>query len=115
MVIAIDPGDIMKPYAKEMEKLCNVYDGSQGAPARGYHLCQVTGANLAHDKIVPLCCEAYSSDDEHYRGNSEKSMEIVCKVKQYTGNKGTWAIDREGDDIDIIRGFTEEGLDFVLR
>ena len=56
MVIAIDPGDIMKPYVKEMEKLCNIYDRSQGTPARGYHLCQVTGANLAHDRIVPLYC-----------------------------------------------------------
>lgn len=115
MVIAIDPGDIMKPYAKEMEKLCNIYDGSQGIPARGYHLCQVTGANLAHDRIVPLYCEAYSSEDEHYPGSSEKIMEIVRKVKGGIGDKGTWAIDRRGDDIDIIRGFTEEGLDFVLR
>jgi len=61
MVIAIDPGDIMKPYAKEMEKLCNIYDGSQGKPARGYHLCQVTGANLAHDRIVPLYCWIFRS------------------------------------------------------
>ena len=35
MVIAIDPGDIMKPYAKAMEKLCNIYDGSMHENARG--------------------------------------------------------------------------------
>ena len=61
MVIAIDPGDIMKPYAKAMENLCGVYDGSKGTGAQGYHLCQVTAANLEHSKIVPLYCEAYSS------------------------------------------------------
>lgn len=115
MVIAIDPGDIMKPYAEKMERLCNIYDGSQGIPARGYHLCQVTGANLAHDKIVPLYCEAYSSDSVDYPGSSEKILEIVKTVKQHIGTKGTWAIDRQGDDIDIIRGFTEESLDFVVR
>lgn len=115
MVIAIDPGDIMKPYAKEMEKLCNIYDGSQGVPARGYHLCQVTAANLAHDSIVPLYCEAYSSEDTDYMGSSEKIIGIVQKVKAKIGTKGTWAIDRQGDDIDIIRGFTNEGLDFVVR
>ena len=115
MVIAIDPGDIMKPYAKEMEKLCNIYDGSQGVPARGYHLCQVTGANLAHDRIVPLYCEAYSSEDPAYPGSSEKIIEIAQKVKSKIGSKGTWAIDRQGDDIDIIRGFTDEELDFVVR
>lgn len=115
MVIAIDPGDIMKPYAKEMEKLCNIYDGSQKVTARGYHLCQVTGANLAHDRIVPLYCEAYSSEDPKYPGSSEKIIEIVQKVKSKIGTKGTWAIDRGGDDIDIIRGFTDESLDFVVR
>lgn len=115
MVIAIDPGDIMKPYAQEMEKLCNIYDGSQGVPARGYHLCQVTGANLAHDRIVPLYCEAYSSEDSNYPGSSEKIIEIIQKVKAKIGSRGTWAIDRQGDDIDIIRGFTNEELDFVVR
>ena len=46
MVIALDPGDLMKPYAKSMELLCNIYDGSAHEPAKGYHLCQVTAANL---------------------------------------------------------------------
>ncbi len=57
MVIAIDPGDMMKPYAKSMEYLCNIYDGSEYA----------------------------------------------------------WAIDRQGDDIDLIRNFTNESLQFVTR
>lgn len=33
IVIAIDPGDIMKPYAKAMEKLCGIWDGSEGQGA----------------------------------------------------------------------------------
>jgi hypothetical protein len=49
MVLAIDPGDIMKPYAKSMENLCGIYDGSQHREATGYHLCQVTAANLEHN------------------------------------------------------------------
>lgn len=28
MVLAIDPGDIMKPYAKSMKNLCGIYDDS---------------------------------------------------------------------------------------
>jgi len=115
MVIAIDPGDLMKPYAKEMEHLCNIYDGSMHQPARGYHLCQVTAANLAHDRIVPLYCEAYSSIADDYPGSTEKLIEIIKKVKAYTGTKGTWAIDRQGDDIDLIRCFTDESLQFVTR
>jgi hypothetical protein len=115
MVIAIDPGDMMKPYAKAMENLCNIYDGSDHSRARGYHLCQVTAANLAHDRIVPLYCEAYSTEAVDYPGSTEKLIDIVKKVKAYTGIKGTWAIDRQGDNIDLIRCFTDESLQFVTR
>ena len=47
MVIAIDPGDIMKPYAKAMENLCGIYDGSADKGATGYHLCQVIPIAIA--------------------------------------------------------------------
>ncbi len=115
MVIAIDPGDLMKPYAKAMEYLCNIYDGSEHKEARGYHLCQVTAANLDHNKIVPMYCEAYSTEADGYPGSTEKLTEIISKVKEYIGTKGIWAIDRQGDDIDLIRFFTTESLKFVTR
>ena len=115
MVIAIDPGDMMKPYAKVMENLCNIYDGSDHKQAKGYHLCQVTAANLAHDRIVPLYCEAYSSESMDYPGSTEKLIEIIKKVKEFTGTTGTWAIDRQGDNNNLIRCFTDESLQFVTR
>jgi len=115
MVIAIDPGDLMKPYAKAMEHLCNIFDGSQHEGARGYHLCQVTAATLAHDRIIPLYCEAYSSQAKDYPGGTEKIMEIIKTVKTEIGTKGTWAIDRQGDNIDLIKCFEKEELTFVTR
>jgi len=115
MVIAIDPGDIMKPYAKVMENLCGIYDGSEHINANGYHLCQVTAANLSHDRIVPLYCEAYSSKAKDYHGSTEKLMEVISCVTRYTKKRGTWAIDRQGDDIDLIRYFMKEELQFVTR
>lgn len=115
MVIAIDPGDMMKPYAKAMENLCNIYDGSEHEGARGYHLCQVTAATLSHDHIVPLYCEAYSSEAGDYPGSTEKLIEIIQKVKSSIGTKGIWAIDRQGDDFDLIQAFENEELQFVTR
>lgn len=115
MVIAIDPGDLMKPYAKAMEYLCGIYDGSKHEAGKGYHLCQVTAANLDHNKIVPLYCEAYSSASKDYPGSTEKLIEIISKVTHYIGHKGTWAIDRQGDNIDLIRFFTDNSLHFVTR
>ena len=115
MVIAIDPGDIKKPYAKAMENLCGIYDGSEHTQANGYHLCQVTAANLSHDRIVPLYCEAYSSEAKDYPGFTEKLTNVISQVTAYTGKKGTWAIDRQGDDKDLITYFQKEGLQFVTR
>ncbi len=66
MVIAIGPGDIVKPYAQVMENLCSIYDGSAGKDATDYHLCQVTAANLEHNKLVPLYCEAFSGKEKGY-------------------------------------------------
>lgn len=115
MVIAIDPGDIMKPYAKAMENLCGVYDGSEGVGAQGYHLCQVTAANLEHNKIVPLYCEAYSSLEKDYVSGTKKITDTIDKVIQKTGTSGVWAIDRGGDCNEIIEHFTSNDLKFVTR
>lgn len=115
MVISIDPGDIMKPYAKAMENLCGVWDGSEGEAAKGYHLCQVTAANLEHNKIVPLYCEAYSSKEKDYVSSTEKVKEVISKVIEKTGTHGVWAIDRMGDCEDIINHFCGNKLRFVTR
>ena len=115
MVIAIDPGDIMKPYAKAMENLCGIWDGSEGKSAQGYHLCQVTAANLEHNKIVPLYCEAYSSMEHGYVSATEKIKTITSTVIEKIGKHGTWAIDRQGDCNDIIEHFVDNQLDFVTR
>jgi hypothetical protein len=115
MVIAIDPGDITKPYAKAMEHLCGIWNGSEGVPSTGYHLCQVTAANLEHNKIVPLYCEAYSSAEEGYVTATKKINAIISKVAQAVGNQGVWAIDRQGDCKEIIDHFVDNQLKFVTR
>ncbi len=115
MVIAIDPGDIMKPYAKAMENLCGIWDGSEGEAARGYHLCQVTAANLEHNKVVPLYCEAYSSGEKGYTNGTDKVIKIIDTVFGYTKTNGTWAIDRMGDNNEIINHFNKRKLQFVTR
>lgn len=115
MVIAIDPGDIQKPYAQAMEHLCRLYDGDKKRPSKGYHLCQVTGANLEHNKIVPLHCELYSTAEGQVKDNTEKIMEVITKVRSRIGTKGVWAIDREGDNQRIINHFLSHDLTFVTR
>jgi len=115
MVIALDPGDIKKPYAKAKENLCGIYDASEKGKATGYHLCQVTGANLEHNKIVPLYCESYSTKEKGYESLTKKIIGIILLVIKYIESKGVWATDRAGDNNELISFFCEKELKFVTR
>jgi hypothetical protein len=62
MVIAIDPGDIRKRYARKMELLGKVYDGSEHEVGNGYHLCKIVAADIESTRVIPLYGEAYAYD-----------------------------------------------------
>lgn len=114
-VIAIDPGDISKPYAKEMEHLCGIWDGSRQKGARGYHLCQIVIANTEHTKVVPCYSHLWSSEEENYQSKQTEIFKAIDTLTKYVGNKGIWAIDREGDDNNIIKKFIDDEKTFVTR
>ena len=87
-VIAIDPGDISKPYAKEMEHLCGIWDGSRQKGARGYHLCQIVIANTEHTKVVPCYSHLWSSEEEKYQSKQTEILKAIDTLTKYFGNKG---------------------------
>ena len=58
MAIAIDPGDIRKRYAKKMDFLGKVYDGSKNEIANGYPLSKAVVSDIESKKVIPLYCEA---------------------------------------------------------
>lgn len=60
MVIAIDPGDLRKRYAKKMEFLGRVRDGSEKEIGEGYPLCKAVATDIESKQVLPLYCEAYS-------------------------------------------------------
>lgn len=114
-VIAIDPGDISKPHAKEMEYLCGIWDGSEQTKDIGYHLCQIVIANTEHTKVVPCYSHLWSSKEENYQGKQAEIFKAIDTLSKYIGNKGIWAIDREGDDNSIIEKFINDEKTFVTR
>ena len=60
MVLAIDPGDIRKPYAEAMQWLCRVRDGDKQETVNGYAMCKVVASDCNQQQVLPLYCEAYS-------------------------------------------------------
>ena len=87
MVLALDPGDNRKPYAKSMELLCGIYDGSIGEPARGYHLCQVSAANWDITNLCPYIVRLIHQMSQIMKA-TDKLRTVVSTVKARIGAKG---------------------------
>ncbi len=97
MVIAIDPGDIQKKYAKKMELLSKIYDGSEHETGDGYHLCKIVAADIETTRVIPLYCKAYSYEAADVKSENSELLKSIETVRGHIGDKGIHAIDRGGD------------------
>lgn len=115
MVIAIDPGDIRKKYARKMEFLGKVYDGSEHKVGNGYHLCKVVAADIESRRVIPLYCEAYAYDA--VKSENTELLRAIRTVESHIGNKGIHAMDRGGDRGVIYKHYLgkETPQRFVIR
>jgi hypothetical protein len=74
-VIAVDISDIDKPYAKKMQYLAQVRDGSAGeAKSEGYWILEVLGADVEGDELIPRYGELCSQEAEDFK--SENNLYI---------------------------------------
>lgn len=117
MVLALDPGDIRKRYAKEMENLANIHDGSEHEVGKGYWLCKVIAGDIEHKQVIPLYLECYSQEAKDFQSENAQIFKAVEGVKKHVGRKGIWAIDRGGDRKVIFDKFLdkEKSYRFVIR
>src|SRR5512139_1009053 len=80
MVIAIDPGDIRKKYAKKMEFLGRVRDGSESEIGEGYPVCKAVATDIESKKIIPLYCEAYSFLAEEVKSENSQLLKLIDTI-----------------------------------
>jgi hypothetical protein len=97
MVIAIDPGDIRKKYAKRMEFLGRVRDGSENEIGEGYPLCKAVATDIESKEVIPLCCEAYSYLAEDFKSENAQILKVIDTIFEHLGDRGIHAHDRGGD------------------
>lgn len=115
-VLAIDIGDIDKPYAKKMEYLALVRDGSTGENrSAGYWTIEVIGADVEGEELVPLYGELYSQEAVDFGSENSQILKAVESVVLHIGNRGIWTMDRGGDRGKLLEKFLEKGLKFVIR
>jgi len=115
-VLALDLSDIRKEFARKMEYLATVYDGSTGNKhSPGYWLCSVFGAEVKGEELIPLYQELFSQEADDFISENRRILDAVEKVNQVAGGKGIWALDRGGDREELLRYFLDEKLNFVVR
>lgn len=115
-VIALDISDIDKPYAKKMEHLALVRDGSTGElRSNGYWLLEVLGADVEGEDLIPLYGELYSQEARDFRSENSQILGAMDRVIAGVGTRGIWAIDRGGDRGILLKGLLKRELRFVVR
>jgi hypothetical protein len=114
-VLALDLTDVQKPFAKKMDCLAKVWDGSEKEVGQGYWIVEVMGANVEEEELIPMYSELYSQRAKGFESENEQIFEAMRSVKQKVGSNGIWAIDRGGDRKEIVEEMREMGLRFVIR
>lgn len=117
MVIAIDPGDIRKRYARKMEFLGKVYDGSENEVGDGYPLCKAVASDIESNKVIPLYCEAYSHLAHDVKSENAQILKLIDMIFKHIGSRGIHAIDRGGDRGVIYEKYlnSDKPVRFVIR
>ena len=77
VLLLSDGGDLQKPHAKEMEKVCQTVDGSNGhCVGRGYPLQSLVAYGLESKIITPLAMHLYSTEDEDFNSVWDEQQKV---------------------------------------
>ena len=104
-LLILDPTDITKKYAKKMELLAKVRDGSEKEIGLGYWIDTVVAADVDSSEIVPLVHTLYSQNAVDFMSENRELLNVMERVYAATNSRGVFVIDRGGD-----RGVLYDGL-----
>jgi len=114
-VIALDLSDINKPFAKKMDYLADVWDGSEGRVNKGYWLLEAAAADVDSENITPLYSELYSHQVTNYESENQKIIRLVELISKAADKRGIFALDRGADRKILVGEFGKLGIRFVIR
>ena len=114
-LLLIDPTDVRKPYAKKMEYLATVRDGSAGELAKGYWMCQVVACENHSRHMIPLYQSLYSAEAEGFLSENDEILKAVNLISTHAKGRGIWVMDRGGSRMNLIEDFLTRHRRFIVR
>jgi hypothetical protein len=112
--IILDLSDIAKPYAKKMDYLATVRDGSTGELVNGYWLVELY-ASLSRKNPVPVLLEPFSHEEPCSPGQNPVVLAAVHKIFELTDNRGVLVVDRGFDGWVMFEDWLDNKYRFVAR
>ncbi len=114
-VIALDLSDINKPFARKMDYLANVWDGSEGKPAPGYWICEAVGANVNDESPIPFYSGLYFHEADGFESENEQILKAIRLIGRYANKRGIFTMDRAADRKILVGKLNRLELRFVIR
>ncbi len=112
--IILDLSDIAKPFAKKMDYLATVRDGSTGELVNGYWLVELY-ASLSRKNPVPVLLEPFSHEEPYSPGQNPVVLKAVHKIFELTNKRGVLVVDRGFDGWVMFEDWLDNKYRFVAR
>ena len=115
-LLIVDPTDITKKYAKKMECLAQVRDGSEKVLGMGYWVNTVVGAEVGSSQITPLVHKLYSQKAKDFVSENQETIDALREVYEATDGQGIFVFDRGGDRKELYDELlADPGRRFIVR
>lgn len=114
-LLIFDPTDLRKRYAKKMQYLAGVRDGSEKEIGNGYWLLQVVATEVEGDGMVPLMGRLYSSVAPGHESENAEILDVMGKVAGALKKRGIWVLDRGGDRENLMGPMLKSKYRFLIR
>lgn len=116
-LIPIDETELAKPYARRMQHLCVVRDASRvGDPlVNGYWCFGAHHWSPAYDTLTPLMLRPYSPNRPGYLSENDLITRWFWTLRQATGGRGVWLIDRGADRPEILSALLRVQRRWIVR
>jgi hypothetical protein len=114
-LLILDLSDISKKYARKMEYLAGVHDGSEDGVGTGYWLLQVIGAETGKHMVVPLYQRLYSQRSPDHQSENVEILTAIETIGRASGDRGVWVMDRGGDRDKLLFPLIKDHRKFLIR
>jgi hypothetical protein len=115
-LIVADLTDLSKVWAKKMEGLGRVHDGSDpaGGIKPGYMVLEAY-ARVGKWQLFPLGLELLKTYAGGPTSENTEILQYVRTIHEATGGKGTWVWDRGADRNELMLPWLRQAVAFVIR